>query len=90
MKENYDFSSSASNPYINRLGEQVTLTLGKDVLDYFQQLEKDFDIPYQRIITMYLRDCVANQRSLSIQWSTPSNLVEKSTAYIPTDEAQSA
>jgi uncharacterized protein (DUF4415 family) len=76
MKAEYDLSrmTSRRNPYAARLKQQVTLRLGGDVIAYFKTLAAENDIPYQSLINLYLRDCVASQRTLQIEWKNPQPL----------------
>ncbi|WP_258169642.1 BrnA antitoxin family protein [Nostoc sp. 'Peltigera membranacea cyanobiont' N6] len=68
MKEEYDFSQSIKNPYINKLKKQVTIRLEEDVVDYFRVLAEETGISYQSLINLYLQDCVRLQRKPSLEW----------------------
>jgi uncharacterized protein (DUF4415 family) len=72
MKREYDLSQMKSrrNPYAKRLKKQVTLRIGEDVIEYFKQQSAESGIPYQTLINLYLRDCVASQRKLRLQWAS--------------------
>ncbi len=72
MKDEYDFSSmdGTKNPYAKRLREQVTLRLGLDVIEYFKGMAEETDLPYQNLISLYLRDCVQNRRKLNMKWAS--------------------
>lgn len=76
MKAEYDLSKMKSrrNPYAARLKQQVTLRLGGDVIAYFKTLAAENGIPYQSLINLYLRDCVASQRTLQFEWKNPQPL----------------
>mgnify|MGYP002621928654 CR=1 FL=1 len=69
MKKEYDFSKmkGRKNPYAQRLKKQITIRLGQDILDYFKSMAREKDIPYQKLINMYLRECVQKHRTL--HWS---------------------
>ncbi len=71
MRREYDFSTMKSrrNPYARRLKRQVTIRLGEDVIAYFKQMAEETGVPYQSLINLYLRDCAASQRRLSMSWS---------------------
>lgn len=75
MKKEYDFSKmkARKNPYAKRLKKQVTIRLGLDVLDYFKALARDTGIPYQNLINLYLRDCVASGRRPMLKWAPSDN-----------------
>ncbi|HPM83004.1 MAG TPA: BrnA antitoxin family protein [Candidatus Anammoximicrobium sp.] len=72
MKSEYDLSrmKSRPNPYAKRLKKQVTLRLGEDVIEYFKKEAAETGIPYQSLINLYLRDCVAARRKLHLQWAS--------------------
>lgn len=69
MREQYDFSDSIPNPYAKRLKKQITIRLDEDTIDYFKAMSRDKEIPYQSLINLYLRDCAASKRELSLYWS---------------------
>lgn len=70
MKKEYDFSKmkGRKNPYASRLKKQVTIRMGEDVIDYFKAMAEETGIPYQSLINLYLRDCVAQQRRIDLSW----------------------
>ncbi len=70
MRTEYDFAGMVGrrNPYAKRLKRQITIRLGEDVIAYFKRLAEETGIPYQNLINLYLRDCVAHQRKLSMNW----------------------
>ncbi len=70
MKKEYDFSKMKvrKNPYASKLKRQVTIRMGDDVISYFKDLAVETGIPYQTLINLYLRDCVANSRKLDLSW----------------------
>ena len=70
MKAEYDLSrmKSRKNPCASKLKKPVTLRLSEDVVDYFKWMAEDAGVPYQSLINMYLRDCLANSRKVKIQW----------------------
>ncbi len=72
MKDEYDFSKmkSRKNPYAAKLKRPVTIRLGEDVIDYFKSMSEDSGIPYQSLINLYLRDCVAQHKKIDIAWLT--------------------
>jgi uncharacterized protein (DUF4415 family) len=71
MKEEYDLSKMKSrpNPYAKRLKKQVTLRMNPDVVEYFKKMAEETNIPYQRLINLYLMDCSASKRKLDMQWA---------------------
>ena len=70
MKAEYDFSKmkSRKNPYASKLKKSVTIRLGEDVIEYFKAMAEETGIPYQSLINLYLRDCVAQHRVLDLSW----------------------
>ena len=70
MKKEYDFSQlkSRRNPYAAGLKRQVTIRMGEDVIAYFKELSEKTGIPYQNLINLYLRDCMAHGRKPDLSW----------------------
>jgi uncharacterized protein (DUF4415 family) len=70
MKAEYDFSKmkSRKNPYASKLKKSVTIRLGEDVIEYFKEMAEETGIPYQSLINLYLRDCVAQHREIDLSW----------------------
>ena len=65
MRENYDFSESVNNPYLDQLNKPVAISLDEETLNYFKQLSAEQGIIYQNLIHLYLRDCAKQQRTLA-------------------------
>jgi uncharacterized protein (DUF4415 family) len=70
MKAQYDLSKmkSRKNPYASRLKRQVTIRMSDDVIGYFKRMSEETGIPYQSLINLYLRDCVAHERKPDLSW----------------------
>jgi uncharacterized protein (DUF4415 family) len=70
MKAEYDFSTmkSRKNPYAAKLKRQVTIRMSDDIIGYFKEMAEDTGIPYQSLINLYLRDCVAHNRKPDLSW----------------------
>lgn len=70
MKTEYDLSKlkSRKNPYAAKLKKSVTMRLSEDVVDYFKHMADDAGVPYQSLINLYLRDCIAQNRKIKIDW----------------------
>lgn len=64
MQENYDFSKGIKNPYAAQLKKQATVSIDANVAEYFKKQEKETGISYQKLINLYLEDCVKNARKL--------------------------
>lgn len=74
MKAEYDLSTMKSrpNPYASKLKKSVTIRLGEDVIGYFKGMAEEAGVPYQSLINLYLRDCVAQHRKVQISWQAES------------------
>jgi uncharacterized protein (DUF4415 family) len=68
MRKEYDFSKSRKNPYVSQLKKQITIRLDEDAIAYFKSISEEVGIPYQSLINLYLRDCAATGRKLSLSW----------------------
>ena len=73
MKNEYDLSrmKSRKNPYASKLKKSVTMRLSEDVISYFKKMAEETQVPYQSLINLYLRDCVAHHRKIDISWRKP-------------------
>ena len=72
MRKEYDFSKAEKNPYAGLLKKQVTIRLDEATIKYFKGLASEAGIPYQTLINLYLRDCAASGRKLSMRWKKAS------------------
>jgi predicted DNA binding CopG/RHH family protein len=70
MKAEYDLSKmkSRKNPYASKLKKPVTMRLSEEVVVYFKDMAIEAGVPYQSLINLYLRDCVAQHRKVKIAW----------------------
>ena len=68
MRKEYDFSPARKNPYASRLKRRITLRLDEESINYFKAISEHVGIPYQSIISLYLRDCAATHRKLNLNW----------------------
>jgi predicted DNA binding CopG/RHH family protein len=68
MREEYDFSTAKKNPYAAQLKKQITIRLDEESIAYFKSISQEVGIPYQSLINLYLRDCAASHRKLSLDW----------------------
>ena len=70
MKAEYNLSKlkARQNPYASKLKKPVTMRLSEDVVIYFKSMAEDAGVPYQSLINLYLRDCLANNRKVQINW----------------------
>ena len=77
MRKEYDFSRAKRNPYAKRLKRQVTIRLDHGTIAYFKALPEETGIRYQSLINLYLRECAASRKKLSVSWRATG---EKGTA----------
>ena len=72
MRDHYDFSKmkGKKNPYIKQLKQPVTMRLDRDTVSYFKSMSEETGIPYQTLINLYLRDCAASHRKLTMEWKS--------------------
>jgi predicted DNA binding CopG/RHH family protein len=70
MKKEYDFSKmrEIKNPYAGKK-KAVGINLSPAVIDYFKKLAEETNLPYQKLIDLYLLDCVRRRRKLSLKWA---------------------
>jgi predicted DNA binding CopG/RHH family protein len=68
MRKEYDFSKAKKNPYARSLKRQVTIRVDENTIRYFKGLAQELGVPYQPLINLYLRDCAATSKKLSLQW----------------------
>jgi len=69
-RTSYDFAGRKSrrNPYARMLKESITIRLDRATVAYFKGLAVETGLPYQGLMNLYLRDCVAHRRRLSQRW----------------------
>jgi predicted DNA binding CopG/RHH family protein len=68
MLEQYDFSKSVKNPYVKKLKRQITIRVDNDTISYFKKIALIADIPYQKLINLFLRDCAEHNKVPEINW----------------------
>ena len=66
MRPDYDFSKARKNPDSRRLKRQITIRVDEPTLEYFQAMASETGVPYQTLINLYLRDCAAKGKRLSL------------------------
>jgi uncharacterized protein (DUF4415 family) len=59
---------SRKNPCASKLKKPVTMRLSGDVVEYFKRMADEAGLPYQSLINLYLRDCLAQNRKVRINW----------------------
>ncbi len=70
MKKEHNFSKmkEIKNPYIGKK-KAIGINLSPEVIDYFKNLVEETGIPYQKLIDLYLLDCVKQKKKLSLKWA---------------------
>ena len=68
MLDEYDFSRSKKNSYINKLKKSITIRLDSDTIEYFKKLSDDSGIPYQTLINQFLAKCAKDKKKPEIVW----------------------
>ena len=65
LEKEFNFSKAIKNPYAKKLKRTITINIDEDVIRHFKAESSNIGIPYQTLINMYLKDCVANKRHLA-------------------------
>jgi uncharacterized protein (DUF4415 family) len=68
MRKEHDVGKSRKNPDASQLKKQITIRLDENAITYFKSVSEEVGIPYQSLINLYLRDCAASHRKLSLEW----------------------
>lgn len=68
MRDEYDIMDlhPRRNPYRKVMKKRVKIDLDEEVVAYFKKQSEAVGIPYQMLISLYLSDCVKNNRHLEI------------------------
>ena len=69
LEKEFDFNKAVKNPYAKSLKKQVTINLDEKVVAYFKDQSAAIGIPYQRLINLYLCDCIKNHRQPEVVWN---------------------
>ena len=71
MKKEYNLKKMKElpNPYKGKIKKSVGINLSPEVIDYFKRMSQETDIPYQKLINMYLLDCVGKNRKPNFKWT---------------------
>lgn len=70
MKKEYDLKKmkEVKNPYKGKK-KAVGINLSPKVIDYFKDLADETGIPYQKLIDLYLLDCVKKKKKPDLNWA---------------------
>jgi len=74
MRKQYDFSVARKNPYATQLKKPVTIRLDQDSITYFKSMAEETGIPYQSLISRYLKEGASLGKKLDLARSQ-SNFV---------------
>jgi predicted DNA binding CopG/RHH family protein len=44
--------------------------MDEGTISYFKNLAQEIGVPYQTLINLYLRDCAASHKKLTLHWKT--------------------
>lgn len=71
MRKEYDFEKlkEVKNPYSKQPKKAVGINLSPIVIDYFKKLSGEIGLPYQKLIDLYLLDCVKHKKKLNMKWT---------------------
>ena len=69
MKKEYELSKlkEVKNPFAGKK-KAVGINLSPAVIDYFKGLAEETGLPYQKLIDLYLLDCVKKRRKPELKW----------------------
>jgi predicted DNA binding CopG/RHH family protein len=72
MKKEYNLSKmkEVKNPYPKRKKKLVGINLSPEVIDYFKKLADETELPYQKLIDLYLLECVKTKKKISLKWAS--------------------
>ncbi len=68
LEKEFDFTNAKPNPYYKKLTQEVTFRIGNDVIDYFKKLAENKGMPYDKVINMYLYECMVNKHEPHFPW----------------------
>ena len=69
MLDEYDFSKAQRSPYAGGVvKKQISIRLKPATVAFFQMQSEKTGLPYQTIINLYLDDCAANKRELTLSF----------------------
>lgn len=71
MKKEYklDKMKEIKNPYPAQKKKAVGINLSPAVIDYFKKLSDQSGVSYQKLIDLYLLDCVKSKKKLTLKWT---------------------
>lgn len=71
MKKEYSFDKmkEIENPYPSEKKKAVGRNLSPSVINYFKKLSNETGVSYQKLIDLYLLDCVKNKKKLSMKFT---------------------
>lgn len=69
MRNEYDVLklNPRSNPYPQKLKQQVTMNMNKSTVVYFKAMAEETGISYQTLINLYLDECVKEKKRIQFK-----------------------
>ena len=68
MENESDLSRSVKDLGTRTLKKQITIRLEKETIDDFKQMAAETDIPWRKLIRMFLRDCAEKELRPHVDW----------------------
>ncbi len=70
IKKEYDLDKmkEIKNTYPTAQKKAVGINLSPIVIDYFKALSDESGISYQKLIDLYLLDCVKSKKKITLKW----------------------
>ncbi len=68
LMQEFDFTNALPNPYYEKVTQEVTLRINKNALKYFEELAKERRMSLDRVVSIYLSECMQNQRVPHFPW----------------------
>ena len=67
-EKEFDFSKARPNPYYEKLTQELTLRIRKDAIKYFEEIAEKKNMPLDRVISIYLCECMENKHEPHFSW----------------------
>lgn len=69
MKKEYNLSKMKEIKNTSpKRKKAIGINLSPEVIDYFKKLAQQTSIPYQKLIDLYLLDCVRQRKKPKLNW----------------------
>ena len=69
MKKGHNLKKMKEVPnlYKGKIKKNIEINFSPEVIDYFKEMSRKSDIPYEKLIDLYLKDCVEKKRKLPLK-----------------------